>query len=390
LIRLAAYTDFVNFGKLAKVKSTSLLRWILEVAELTKPDRMLVVTDSPEDLEYVRRRAVESREEIPVSYSPLHTVHFNGPRDLARDRENTRILVPKGTVIPMINTKDVVEGVGEIEGVMKGIMKGREMYVGFYCYGPKSSPFTLYGVQVSDSAYVIHSSNVLYRLCYDVFTERENISYMRFLHSTVERDENGWSRNVHKRRIYIDVENQIVYTANTQYAGNAVGMKKLALRLCIYRGYRENWLCEHMFIAGMKGPGGRVTYFTGAFPAGCGKTATAMMADTLVGDDLAIIKNIGGEVRAVNPETGMFGIISGINPIDDPEIYEILTRRDTEVVFANVLLTKDGSIWWDGKPESPRPGINYAGSWWPGKKMKKVMRYRPHILMQDSQLAYVT
>jgi len=371
LIRLAAYTDFVNFGKLVKVKSTSLLRWILEVVELTEPDRMFVVTDSPEDLEYVRRRAVENREEIPVSYSPLHTVHFDGPRDLARDRENTRILVPKGTVIPMINTKDVVEGVGEIEGIMKGIMKGREMYVGFYCYGPKNSPSTLYGVQVTDSAYVIHSSNVLYRLCYDVFTERESISYMRFLHSTGERDENGWSRNVHKRRIYIDVENQIVYTANTQYAGNAIGMKKLALRLCIYRGYRENWLCEHMFIAGMKGPGGRVTYFTGAFPAGCGKTATAMMADTLVGDDLAIIKNIGGEVRAVNPETGMFGIISGINPIDDPEIYEILTRRDTEVVFANVLLTKDGSIWWDGKPESPRPGINYAGSWWPGKKDEK-------------------
>jgi phosphoenolpyruvate carboxykinase (GTP) len=268
----------------------------------------------------------------------------------------------------MINTKDVDEGVKEIREIMDGIMRGKEMYIGFYCYGPKGSPFTLYGIQVTDSAYVLHSSNILYRICYDVFTERDDIPYMRFLHSAGERDENGWSKNIHKRRIYIDVENQIVYSTNTQYAGNTVGMKKLALRLCVYRGYKEGWLCEHMFIIGVKGPGDRVTYFTGAFPAGCGKTSTAMIADTVVGDDLAIIRNVNGVARAVNPEVGLFGIISGINPVDDPEIYEILTRKDTEVIFSNVLLTEDGDVWCDGKPEPPRPGINYAGPWWPGKK----------------------
>lgn len=368
LKKLSQYVDPVNFEKLSRIKPVGLLKWILEVIELTKPSKVFVLTGAPEELEYIRRRAIENREEIPTRYSPLHTVHFDGPKDLARDRENTRILVPKGVSIPMINTKDVDEGVKEIREIMDGIMRGKEMYIGFYCYGPKGSPFTLYGVQVTDSAYVIHSSNILYRICYDVFTERDDIPYMRFLHSAGERDENGWSKNVHKRRIYIDVENQIVYSANTQYAGNTVGMKKLALRLCVYRGYKEGWLCEHMFIIGVKGPGDRVTYFTGAFPAGCGKTSTAMIADTVVGDDLAIIRNVNGVARAVNPEVGMFGIISGVNPVDDPEIYEILTRKDTEVIFSNVLLTEDGDVWWDGKPEPPRPGINYAGPWWPGKK----------------------
>jgi phosphoenolpyruvate carboxykinase (GTP) len=368
LKKLSQYVDPVNFEKLSRIKPVGLLKWILEVIELTKPSKVFVLTGAPEELEYIRRRAIENREEIPTRYSPLHTVHFDGPKDLARDRENTRILVPKGVSIPMINTKDVDEGVKEIREIMDGIMRGKEMYIGFYCYGPKGSPFTLYGVQVTDSAYVIHSSNILYRICYDVFTERDDIPYMRFLHSAGERDENGWSKNVHKRRIYIDVENQIVYSANTQYAGNTVGMKKLALRLCVYRGYKEGWLCEHMFIIGVKGPGDRVTYFTGAFPAGCGKTSTAMIADTVVGDDLAIIRNVNGVARAVNPEIGMFGIISGVNPVDDPEIYEILTRKDTEVIFSNVLLTEDGDVWWDGKPEPPRPGINYAGPWWPGKK----------------------
>lgn len=362
------YVDQQNLEKLSRIKNTDLLKWLLEVAEITNPSRMFVVTDSEEDLEYIRRRAIENREELPSSYNPRHTVHFDGIRDLARDRENTRILVPPGVKIPMVNTKEKSEGVREVMEFFKGIMTGREMYIGLYCFGPKDSPFSLYGVEVTDSAYVIHSSNILHRICYDVFTTREDIEYMRFLHSTGPRDENGWSRDVSKRRIYIDTSDRVVYSVNTQYAGNTVGLKKLALRICVDKGYKENWLCEHMFITGIKGPGDRITYFTGAFPAGCGKTSTALISDTIVGDDLAIIRNYNGKPHGINPEIGMFGIIDGVNPVDDPEIYEILTSRETEVIFANVLLTEDGEVWWNGKSTPPRPGINYAGKWWPGKK----------------------
>jgi len=290
---LSRYTDSANLEKLARVRKTSLLKWLLNVAELAKPSRVFVVTGSREDVEYIKRKAVENREEIPTRHGPLHTVHFDGPNDPARDRGNTKILISSGNSVAMVNTGDREACLREVLELFSGIMRGREIYVGFYCFGPRSSPYALYGVQVTDSAYVVHASNILYRICYDVFTERSDLPCMRFLHSAGERDENGWSRYVDKRRIYIDVEDQATYSVNTQYAGNTVGLKKLSLRLCIYRGCREGWLCEHMFIVGVKGPGDRLTYFTGAFPAGCGKTSTALIADTIVGDDLAIIRKFG-------------------------------------------------------------------------------------------------
>jgi phosphoenolpyruvate carboxykinase (GTP) len=230
---LSLYTDSANMEKLARIKQTILLKWLLDVAKLTKPSKIFVVTSNPEDIAYIRRRAIENGEEIQSKYNPLHVVHFNGPRDLARDRENTRILVKRGVEVAMVNTKERNKGLNEVQELLGGAMRNKEMYIGFYCFGPRNSPYTLYGVQVTDSAYVIHSSNILYRVCYDVFTDKDDIPYMRFLHSAGERDHNGWSVNVHRRRIYIDVEDQVTYSVNTQYAGNTVGLKKLSLRLCV-------------------------------------------------------------------------------------------------------------------------------------------------------------
>ncbi len=356
------------YERLSAIKDPSLLEWIADMVRLARPSSVYVLTGSSEDLAYVARASLEREEELPTR-CPRHTVHFDGPKDLARDRKNTRILVPGGESIPLINTHDRAAGVEEIRELSRGIMEGREMFVAFYCFGPKGSDFTMYAVQLTDSAYVIHSENILYRNCYDEFVKRApNIRYARFFHSAGERDANGWSRNVDRRRIYIDLEGGAVYSVNTQYAGNSVGLKKLMLRLCVYSGLKEGWLCEHMFIAGVKGPGGRVTYLTGAFPAGCGKTSTVFASDTVVGDDLAIIKNVNGVARGVNPEVGMFGIIDGVNPVDDPEIYEILTSPESEVIFSNVLLMDGGDVWWRGKVGEPGPGVNYAGRWWPGKK----------------------
>jgi len=132
-----------------------------------------------------------------------------------------------------------------------------------------------------------------------------------------------------------------------------------------------------MFITGIRGPGDRLTYFTGAFPAGCGKTSTAFMSDTIVGDDLAIIKLVNGIPHAVNPEIGMFGIIDGVNPHDDPVLYKLLIDPNNEIIFSNVLLTEDGEVWWHGKETPPKSGINYAGKWWPGKKDETGREIRP-------------
>jgi phosphoenolpyruvate carboxykinase (GTP) len=151
LSALAKYTDRYNLDKLSRIKSINLLKWIVYIAELTKPSRIFIITDSEQDIEYIKSKAIENKEEIPSRFNPRHTVHFDGPRDLARDRENTRILVPAGVEIPMINTKERNEALREVLEYFNGIMKDKELYIGLYCYGPKNSPFSLYGVQVTDS-----------------------------------------------------------------------------------------------------------------------------------------------------------------------------------------------------------------------------------------------
>jgi phosphoenolpyruvate carboxykinase (GTP) len=150
-----------------------------------------------------------------------------------------------------------------------------------------------------------------------------------------------------------------------------VGFKKLAFRLAIRKANQEGWLAEHMMIMGVHGPGGRKTYFAGAFPSACGKTATAMLpGETILGDDIAYIRNINSVARAANAECGIFGILQGINPKDDPVLYKMLTSPG-EVIFSNVLV-KDGKPYWLGMGcELPKDGINYTGYWWKGKTDEK-------------------
>ncbi|HUU43707.1 MAG TPA: phosphoenolpyruvate carboxykinase domain-containing protein, partial [Planctomycetota bacterium] len=186
--------------------------------------------------------------------------------------------------------------------------------------------------------------------------------YFRVLHSS-GRLEGGVSADVDRKRIYIDLEDEEVYSVNTQYAGNTVGFKKLSLRLAIAKANREGWLSEHMLVMGVRGPKGRVTYFTGAFPSACGKTSTAMLEDeTVVGDDLAYLRRVGGHVHAVNAEAGIFGIIRDVNPDDDPVIWKVLNTPG-EVIFSNVLVTDDVPCWLGGGRDIPDHGTNYVGDW---------------------------
>ncbi|MGC9116107.1 MAG: phosphoenolpyruvate carboxykinase (GTP) [Conexivisphaera sp.] len=350
-----------SYERLERVGNAELNAFISRIAELCEPESIFVSTGSPEDLEYVRRRALESGEEIQLKLRG-HTAHYDSPLDQARAREDTAILLPGGARLPFVNVRDRERGLEEVLSLLRGSMRGREMLVGFYSLGPKGSPFSILAVQITDSYYVMHSENILYRPAYDEFVRLGSGRFLRFVHSQGELDEAGRSKNVAMRRIYIDLQGETVYSVNTQYGGNSMGLKKLALRLTIKRAMDEGWLSEHMFIAGVEGPGGRVTYFAGAFPSYSGKTSTAMIG-RLIGDDLAFLRNVGGRVRAVNPEAGVFGIIEGINPVDDPIIYGALMRPG-EVIFSNVLMTDDGDVYWSGmgRPE-PESGVNYIGRW---------------------------
>lgn len=360
--------DEQNRSKLEALGNPKVMEYLNEAIELCKPAKVTIITDSQEDINYVKELALRNGEEFKLTMQG-HTVHFDGIYDQGRDKRNTRYLVKEIEDWGFkANTMLQPEGAAEIKEILNGIMEGKEMLVAFFCLGPANSPFSMRAMQITDSAYVVHSETILYRPGYEEFKRMQGSSdFFYFLHSAGELNE-GKTVNIDKRRIYIDLTENRVYTVNNQYAGNSVGLKKLAFRLAIQKANREDWLAEHMFLMGVHGKPGRVTYFAGAFPSACGKTSTAMLpGQTIVGDDIAYLRNINGRLKAVNVEKGIFGIIQDVNPSDDPLIYEALTTP-REVIFSNVLV-HDGKPYWLGMgQEVPDSGINYSGEWYKGKK----------------------
>ncbi len=362
-----------GYERLFRITNKDVILFIKNFVDILNPGKIYVSVGTDEDKEYIKRRAIEEKEEEPLKILN-HTIHFDGYYDQGRDKKNTKFMVTQDTDLdPTLNLIIREEAVKELNELMKNICQNREIYVLFKTLGPKNSIFTIPCIQITDSPYVAHSENLLYRDGYEDFLSlKDGDEFFKFVHSEGELDENRTSKNLDKRRIYIDVDDKIVYSLNTQYGGNSIGLKKLALRLAIKKAYLEGWLCEHMLIVGINGPNGRVTYVTGAFPSLCGKTSTAtIVGERLVGDDIALIKNVNGEVRAANFEKGMFGIIMGINSKDDPYIWEVL-NSPFEVIFSNVLKLPDGSVYWIGKDgEVPERGYNHSGEWYKGKKDKE-------------------
>jgi len=371
--RLRVQLGEKSYQKLIRINNPTLHKFICDYIELCSPERVFVSDDSPSDINYIRETALKNGEEKPLAI-PGHTVHFDAPGDQGRDKEHTNILVPKGIELgEAISTRDRESGLQEVHEILKDIMKGKELYVCFFCLGPTNSEFSIPCVQLTDSSYVAHSEYILYRPGYDEFVRRgPSAHFYKFVHSQGEVDERKVSKNLDKRRIYIDLEGETVYSTNTQYGGNTIGLKKLAMRLAINQAAKEGWLTEHMLIMGVHGPKNRVTYFTGAFPSLCGKTSTAMLdGETIVGDDIAYLRKIGGEVKAVNVEKGMFGIIQGVNSQDDPLQWKAL-HNPGEIIFSNVLVTPDKQVHWIGKDgDIPPRGENFSGEWFIGKKDAK-------------------
>lgn len=316
-----------EYSKLARIPNPAVHDFVAESAKLCNPDQIFVCTDSEDDIAFVCRKVVVAREERPLKI-PGHTYHFDGPADQGRDRKITKYLVPKGDFLSKaLNQVEREEGLTEIKGLLQDSMKGKTMIVLFLCLGPKNSVFTIPCMECTDSWYVAHSVNLLYRRAYDLFAGGKVTTpdLFRVLHSAGKLDERMTSAEPSKKRVYIDYTQNVVYSVNTQYAGNSVGFKKLALRLAIRKAHREGWLAEHMMLTGVRGPGGRKSYFAGAFPSACGKTSTAMISgNTILGDDIAYLRNVDGVCRAVNVEAGIFGILRGVNRHDDPMIWEIL------------------------------------------------------------------
>jgi phosphoenolpyruvate carboxykinase (GTP) len=362
-----ALTD-ANLSKLLAIPNRRVHKFVADAIQLCKPMKVFVCNDSKMDTEYIRRTAIARGEETPLA-NPYHTVHFDGFHDQARDKEHTVYLVPTGESLgEQLAQMDRVKGLEIVRERLDGSMDNKKMVVRFFCLGPLDSPFSIPVVQITDSFYVAHSEDLLYRRGYDYFKrlpEDKEIFWM--LHSSgklIHSVSTDWK----KRGVMIDYLENTVYSMNTQYAGNTIGLKKLALRLAIRKADQEGWLAEHMFLMAVHGPSNRRTYFTGAYPSACGKTSTSMVrGNTIVGDDLTYLRVIDGKVRAANVERGIFGIIRSVTQKDDPVIWDVL-HSNQPAIFSNVLITEDEGVrWLDDGFEPPQSGINYSGEWFPGK-----------------------
>jgi phosphoenolpyruvate carboxykinase (GTP) len=363
-----------DYQKIKRLNHPNINIFIATVIRQCNPGSIFVATDAIEDIQYVREAALKHREEMPLTMEG-HTIHFDGYYDQARDKVHTKFLLPpKITLGPELNTINRQQGLKELNEIMNDIMAGHELFIKFYCLGPVNSIFSIPCIQLTDSAYVAHSEDLLYRQGYQEFLRLGSLArFFKFVHSQGALAEAGLgllvSKDVDKRRVYIDLKEETIYSMNTQYGGNSLGLKKLAMRLGIHRASQEGWLLEHMLLMGVHGHHGRIRYFTGAFPSMCGKTSTAMIdGETIVGDDIVFIRCIDGESRAVNVESGIFGIIEGINDTNDPLQWQALTHPG-EIIFSNELVTNKNDVYWNGKPGvPPTSGVNFSGNWFKGKK----------------------
>lgn len=356
-----------NYENLMAIPNSDVQRFIARYVDLCNPDSVFIRTDSTEDIKYVRKNAIENEEETKLKIDG-HTVHFDGYFDQARDKVNTHYLLPPDVSLGAdIRSMDLNQGMEEIHSLLKDSMRGKEVYVGFFCLGPTDSEFSILAVQITDSSYVMHSEGILIRNGYKQFLKSsDGDHFFKFVHSAGILEKNV-SKNVDERRVYINLEEDIVYSVNTQYAGNTIGLKKLAMRLAIRKASYEGWLTEHMFIMGVHGPGGRTTYFTGSFPSACGKTSTAMLeGETIIGDDIAYLRIIDDEIRAANVECGIFGIIQDVNEKSLPIIWQAFNGQE-EIIFSNILVSDDKPYWLGDGRKIPAKGINFSGDWHKGK-----------------------
>lgn len=364
-----AKLDDAELAKLERIRTEEALLRIANAIAMCEPDRVMIDSGSYEDGRRIREIALERGEEQKLAM-PNHTIHFDLAQEQGRIVDRTFYIVNPDEKTSVLAKKVLRDDAHAYVGQnMKGIMKGKTMFVGFFNRGPAGAKATTPAIQISSSAYVFHSGDLLYRNAFETFdadVARRGVFYTN-VHS-----EGPWrAEDLPKARVFMDRAWQTTFSMFCTYAGNTLLLKKGNHRFSVdFATYQRAGveLSEHMFITGMKGPGGRVTFMVGAAPSGCGKTTTAMAGTDFVGDDLAQIWIADdGTVRAVNPERGIFGIVKDVNREGDPYLMKVLREPGDEVIFSNVLV-KDGVPYWEGSMEdTPSEGVNFQGEWHEGK-----------------------
>lgn len=359
-------TDEANLSKLKAIDIESVIIKIADAAAMCAPNLIFVNTGSKEDKEFIKNGALNAGEEKTLAMEN-HTIHYDLKEEQGRITDRTFYMAePDETISSLANRVDRNEALEDIKSKMTNIMKDRTMIVGLYIRGPVGAMASNPAIEITSSFYVSHSAELLYRNRYNEFkaeVERAGHYYTNIHSEGLNRPE-----DLPDARVYMDRHEQTTYSINCTYAGNTLLLKKgnhrFSVDKAVYQN-RGNELSEHMFITGIQGPNDRVTWFAGAAPSGCGKTTTAMAGNHFVGDDLAQMWiDDDGYIRAINPESGIFGIVEDVNWEGDPGLMELLREPGTEVIWSNVLIDDKKVPHWTGNgEETPAEGWNFQGEW---------------------------
>jgi phosphoenolpyruvate carboxykinase (GTP) len=358
--------DAPNLDKLRHIATPAVLLKVANAIALCEPDGVFINSGSAADGRWLRQHALDKGEERALPL-PQHTIHFDLKEEQGRIIDRTFYIVDEDEIVSSLALKLLRrEALGELRQKMAGIMKTHTMMVGFYMRGPLGSPASNPALEITSSAYVSHSAEILYRNAFAGFDGE--VAQRGHFYTNIHSQGPNRPEDLPNARVLMDRRDRTTYSCFCTYAGNTLLLKKGNHRFSVDKAVYENrgeMLAEHMFITGINGPGGRITWFTGAAPSGCGKTTTAMAGDRFVGDDLAQMWiNEDGEIRSINPECGIFGILEDVNQEGDPSLMKCLRQPGTEVIWSNVLIDDQGVPHWTGNGEPPpERGVNFQGLW---------------------------
>lgn len=343
-------------------KNPNVNAWVEEMIALTKPDKVVWIDGSEEQLQALRDEACATGEMIKLNEEKLPgcLYHRTLPNDVARVEDRTFICSrKKEDAGPTNNWCDPKEMYAKLTPMYDGVMKGRTMYVIPYSMGPIGSPLAKVGVELTDSIYVVLNMDIMTRMGAQAFDNLgdESNDFVRGLHSKADVDPEN-------RYIVQFPEDNTIWSINSAYGGNVLlGKKCFALRIASFQGKNEGWMAEHMLILGVEKPDGEVKYITAAFPSACGKTNLAMLIPPktytekgykvwTVGDDIAWMKQgEDGRLYAINPENGFFGVAPGTN---DKSNHNALQSTKKNTIFTNVAINNDDmTVWWEKLDKNP-------------------------------------